>query len=353
MILLMLRLSISRYGSIKTTILITVVSVVLSVLITTFIGVLFFKRPNWLLDLIPAAIIPLIVAPLSSYFLCKIVDDLYIVENKLRLKNNMLEAEITQRIQIEDELKAQNAELDAFAHTVAHDLKTPVSVINNYAGMLRKYPERISSEKQREYLDTVFRQGYKMTSIIDSLLTLSRVRNKKEVDVAPLDMDEIVNEAIGRLSKTFRKQEFNITVFNKPLPIAIGYAPWVEEVWVNYISNALKYGGQPSSIELGGSAMPDGNIQFWVQDNGRELSLNEQTDLFTPFERLHRSSIKLEGHGLGLSIVQRIVTRLDGEVGILNKGNCDKDDCDKDDCDKGNRFYFTLPSANMAAQSFV
>jgi signal transduction histidine kinase len=99
---------------------------------------------------------------------------------------------------------------------------------------------------------------------------------------------------------------------------ALGYAGWVEEVWVNYISNAIKYGNKPPRVELGATPQPDGMIRFWVRDNGPGLSPEQQAKLFTPFTQL--SPIRATGYGLGLSIVARIMDKLGGQVGVESEG---------------------------------
>ncbi len=99
--------------------------------------------------------------------------------------------------------------------------------------------------------------------------------------------------------------------------IALGYAPWVEEVWVNYLSNAIKYGGrggEPPRMELGAEAQADGMIRFWVHDNGAGITPEDQARLFTPFTRLDQ--VRAAGHGLGLSIVRRIADKLGGHVSV-------------------------------------
>jgi signal transduction histidine kinase len=107
----------------------------------------------------------------------------------------------------------------------------------------------------------------------------------------------------------------------------------VEEVWANYISNAIKYGGKPPRIELGAGPQPNGTVRFWVRDNGHGLSIEDQRRLFGEFSRLSEGQV--EGHGLGLSIVRRIVTKLGGEVGVESQ------------IGQGSMFYFTLPAANQ------
>ena len=113
-------------------------------------------------------------------------------------------------------------------------------------------------------------------------------------------------------------------------PVVVGYAPWVEEVWVNYLSNGLKYGGRPPCLELGATPQADGQIRLWVHDNGPGIPPAEQSRLFTEFVRL--GEVGLKGHGLGLSIVRRIVEKLDGQVGVESQVG------------RGSTFYFTLPS---------
>jgi signal transduction histidine kinase len=114
-------------------------------------------------------------------------------------------------------------------------------------------------------------------------------------------------------------------------PLVRGYEPWIEEVWANYISNALKYGGRPSQVTLGATPLGNSMIQFWVQDNGPGIAPEDQTKLFAEFSRIDTE--RAQGHGLGLSIVKRIVQRLGGEVGGENE------------LGQGSKFYFTLPAA--------
>ena len=116
-------------------------------------------------------------------------------------------------------------------------------------------------------------------------------------------------------------------------PAALGHGPWIEEVWLNYISNAIKYSGREPRLELGGAVEPGGAARFWVRDNGPGLSEEDQGRLFAPFTRLHQ--VRAEGHGLGLSIVRRIVDKLGGQVGVESQVG------------KGSVFYFTLPSVGV------
>ncbi len=207
-------------------------------------------------------------------------------------------------------LKIRNKELDAFAHTVSHELKNPLHVIQGYSEWLAS--EHVSSEKSERVLNTINQTSQKMSSIVEALLLLAGVR-KTEVVASPLDMGKIVAAAQKRLADMIAKYQAQI---DRPpdWPVAIGYAPWIEEVWVNYLSNGLKYGGRPPHLTLGATTQANNMVQFWVQDNGPGLSPKEQAQLFVPFTRL--TDLHVEGHGLGLSIVQQIMQKLEGQAGV-------------------------------------
>ncbi|MBN1814543.1 MAG: GAF domain-containing protein [Anaerolineae bacterium] len=225
-------------------------------------------------------------------------------------------------------LERQNAELDAFAHTVAHDLKNPLSGLTAFSTMLETEGTDMTNEAILQDIRIIARNAQRMGNIIDELLLLASVRKQEQVESKPLDMAPIVAEAQERLSSMIAQHRGEVTAPDE-WPVAVGYSPWVQEVWVNYISNALKYGGRPPRVELGAMAQ-DGTVRFWVRDNGEGLTEEEQENLFTEFTRLHQ--VRAEGYGLGLSIVRRIVEKLGGDVGVESEVGA------------GSVFYFTLPA---------
>ena len=262
-----------------------------------------------------------------------------------------LEQEILEREQLIGDLKA-------FSHTVAHDLKNPLTVMVGYSSLLvEQFAETKSPELSSAEL--LLSTSAKMGHIIDELLMFANVR-QAEIKLIPLNMATIIAEVETRLTHLAAQKAAQIV---KPAswPIAWSYPAWVEEVWVNLISNALKYGGRPDQgmpprVELGytvldaaasiseaGAAVttpaqslqskirnPESKIMFWVRDNGPGIAPQAQARLFTPFTRLDTSHI--EGHGLGLSIVKRMVEKLGGEVGVESAP------------DQGACFFFTLPA---------
>ena len=246
------------------------------------------------------------------------------------------------------ELEAHNEELDAFVHTVAHDLKNPLNLIIGYSEVLKEDCITMSRRDLQSRLRRLAQHGYKMNDIVDELLLLAGVR-QVEVEMGPVDMAPIVSEALDRLELLIEDHEVEI-VCPDQWPAALGYAPWVEEVWVNYLSNAIKYGGKPPRVICGaGPVMApsapnilDGElrgdadqpmIRFWVRDNGLGLTEGEQGRLFTPFTRLEQ--VRTKGHGLGLSIVRRIVEKLGGSVGVESQVG------------QGSLFFFTLPAFTL------
>jgi signal transduction histidine kinase len=128
----------------------------------------------------------------------------------------------------------------------------------------------MSPAELTDYLDQLVSNGLKMSRIIDSLLLLAGVRRKETVNLSPLDMGKIITEVRQRLKPMIETYQPHLS-FPTEWPAAVGYAPWVEEVWVNYLSNALKYGGHPPIIELGGAAFEHGMVRYWIKDNGPAL----------------------------------------------------------------------------------
>lgn len=229
------------------------------------------------------------------------------------------------------DLQERNEDLDAFAHSVAHDLQNPLSRIVGFAELLKFKYEDLSTKDRQYVADSLRTDATKMSSIIQELLLLASVR-KTEIPIKPLSMQEVVNHALERISHLVKQHNAEL-VLPEQWHNAMGYGPWVEEVWENYVSNALKYGGQPPRVELGSTPLRNGTIRFWVKDNGRGFSMEEQTQLFVPFSKLERKTRNgnSKSSGLGLSIVRRIIEKLGGRVNATSIEG------------QGSVFSFTLP----------
>ena len=291
-------------------------------------------------DFIPKPIMPVILQGKVKVFL-----DLYnhkthledIVKKRtieLNKINKKLKLEITERKKAYQQLKESNEELDAFSYTVAHDLKSPLGIIMGFAELIFENYSELSKDEILKYLKIIINDSKKTQEIISALLLFANIK-KSEVRLQNLNMGNIIKETIKRLEPIIKKNKTEI-ILPEIWPISFGYAPWIEEVWVNYISNAIKYGGKPPLIEIGTDNhktknVSEGKVRFWIRDNGPGISPENQKRLFEKFERLDQ--LKIQGHGLGLSIVRRIVEKLGGDVGFENQN--------------GSLFYFTLPSTEI------
>jgi signal transduction histidine kinase len=265
---------------------------------------------------------------MSFYFIYKALVETGLVRPYGLLFRDLKQSEEALR-QYTAKLEARNEDLGAFAHTVAHDLSTPLAVIVGFADILESTFDQMAGQEIRKHLRTMVASGHKMSNIIDELLLLAGVRTE-QVIVEALDMAGIVAEAQQRLAHLTERHQAEIAIPDT-WPVALGYGPWIEEVWVNYLGNALEYGGRPPRIELGAEIEPDGMARFWIRDNGPGISQEEQSRLFIPFT--HPGQAHTKGHGLGLSIVRRIVEKLGGQVDVESEPG------------HGSTFSFTLPSA--------
>ncbi len=228
-------------------------------------------------------------------------------------------------------LKQRNLELDTFARSVAHDLKNPLNIILNYAELLNDTQTgQPFTHELHEHCAAILRAGRKMISTINELLTLAGL-SRAPVELKPIEMAQVIEQVLqNKLALMIKETQAHITL-PETWPQALGHAPWLEEVWLNYLSNGIKYGGVPPRLQLGAEIKDEKTLCFWVQDNGPGIDSALQEQIFTPFIRADYSHA--DGYGLGLSIVQHIIHKLGGQVGVQSQSG------------QGSRFYFCLPRA--------
>lgn len=264
----------------------------------------------------PALLIVLLFSTGFSYFIGRGLIDYH----------SLHQQQHTDLQRVNEELELRNEELRAFSYTVAHDLKTPLMNIKGYTHLLQR-AENHPEINKADILGHIDQSANKMAEIIDELLLLANI-GSSQVTWVRLSMEEIVANACTRLEPTVQATGAKINIPDS-WPVAYGYKPWIEEIWVNYISNAIKYGGSPPVISLGADA-DNGKVRFWVRDNGSGIPEDAQKFLFQEFSRLGGS--QAEGYGLGLAIVRRILEKLGGDFGVISSPG------------KGACFYFTLPA---------
>jgi two-component system sensor histidine kinase/response regulator len=248
-----------------------------------------------------------------------------------------LQKELEERnLQLESrrrELEERNEELDAFSHMVAHDLRNALVRVVGFADLLLEraetnYGQKGWDDETRDDLERIQDSALQMQEVIDSLLLLAGI-SRKQVTIESVDMGVVVARVMRQLDGRIAERHASVEVVRE-WPRVIGFRPWIERVWHNYIENGLKYGGAPPRLVVGADAAVNGMARFWVRDNGPGIPDAQRENVFRAFTRLHQD--RAEGHGLGLSIVQRIVKALGGEVGVLRRD------------EGGSEFYFTLPA---------
>lgn len=226
------------------------------------------------------------------------------------------------------ELEAAYKELEAFSYTVSHDLNAPLRHIDSYINMfLEEYVDQISGDGKR-ILESVRRNSKKMRQLIEDLLNFSQV-SRKELKKSVFSMDELVRRICRTYERRDDKRQVEFRINN--LPEVYADAATIRQVWENLVSNAYKYSRDrsPAIIGIDVEEQPE-YYMFCIKDNGAGFDMNYYHDLFAPFQRLHTMS-QFEGTGVGLAIVDRIVSRHGGRVWAESV------------VDKGSTFFFTLP----------
>lgn len=235
------------------------------------------------------------------------------------------------------ELELRNEELDAFSHTVAHDLRRPLTHIVGYADLLKQFGREELSNEMLDFVTSIEDAAYNMSEMIQGLLMLAKLRHTETVS-QEVNMSAIIDAAIKRVKPDIEERGVQLKAVN-PIPNAVGYGPWLEEAFVNLLSNAIKYiGKENEDPRISISAMSQGDcVRYEVADNGLGISREDQANLFEMLTRFHQD--QASGTGLGLSIVQRIVTKLGGELGVNSEPG------------QGSTFWFTLPKDEQAAEA--
>lgn len=221
------------------------------------------------------------------------------------------------------------ADLDSFAHTVAHELKNLLGSIYTSSDTMLYSLEDEEYDIVKELSVLVRESAIKTIKVTDELMKLATAGNQ-DVVKEMVDMQQIFEQARDQLKDQIAEKSAKIQVKGKLKSIQ-SYGPWLMEVWLNFLNNAIKYGGLPPVITVGSKETEDGMIKYWVKDNGDGIDPDHQPTLFLKHTRYHQH--KALGYGLGLSIVKQIIEKLGGTVGVESSGLKGE----------GSNFYFLLP----------
>ncbi len=240
-----------------------------------------------------------------------------------------LNAELEERVNERTaELKAVNEELEAFSFSVSHDLRTPLRHINGFLELVLEDGKSTIAPDSRRHLELISRASQRMGHLIEDLLNFSRT-GQQTISPRPLSFNALVAEVMADLQKGGDGSRVNLKVH--PLPEVEGDRSLLRQVWLNLISNAIKYsrGKETPQIDIG--SYQDGKeFIFYIRDNGAGFDMEYAHRLFGVFQRLHREQ-EFEGTGIGLANVRRIVNRHKGRTWATGKVG------------EGATFYFSLP----------
>lgn len=236
--------------------------------------------------------------------------------------------DITERKKLEKQLENVNKELEAFSYSVSHDLRAPLRGVNGYAQMLGEdYANKLDEEGIR-IIENIKYNAKKMGLLIDDLLAFSRL-GRKEIQKRDINLNEIIDAVITEINKTIsHTAEINIEKLHHT---KADYGLLYQTLF-NLLSNAIKYSSKkPQSKIHISSKEQNGEVTISIKDNGAGFDMKYVNKLFGVFQRLHTQD-EFEGTGVGLAIVQRIITKHNGKVWAEGKIN------------EGATFYITLPN---------
>ena len=248
-------------------------------------------------------------------------------EAGLRQLNQELEQRVASRTAaLEEAIKEQ----EAFSYTVSHDLRAPLRAIDGFSRILQQEYDSVLGEEGRRYTETIGRNAVRMSQLISDILDFSRM-SRRGIAAEPVDMTELAREVYEEVRGAAPAGR-TIVLHMASLPPASGDRAMLRQVWVNLISNAVKFTSpQPEALIEVGSSAAGGEDTYWVKDNGVGFDMRYSDKLFGVFQRLHTAG-EFEGTGIGLAIVKRVVTRHGGRVWA------------ESELGKGTTLYFTLPA---------
>jgi len=231
-----------------------------------------------------------------------------------------------------EELARSNRELEQFAYAASHDLQEPLRMVAAYTQLLAERYHGKLDEQADKYIHYAVDGALRMQALIQDLLAFSRA-GRQGMEMEPADCNLVIGEALANLQLTLH--ESGAVVKYEPLPVVLGNAPQLRQVFQNLIANAIKFHGPQSPVVRISSRPSDEGWQFSVQDNGIGIALEDVNSIFVVFQRLH-TRMEYPGNGIGLAICKKIIERHGGRIWVESREG------------EGSTFKFILPALPSA-----
>jgi signal transduction histidine kinase len=251
-------------------------------------------------------------------------------EMEIRRLNEDLEQRVEERTA---GLMEANRQLDAFAHTVSHDLRAPLRAVEGFAHAAQEDLDDGLLDAARAHLRRVAAAAERMDDLIRDVLSYSRLQQGL-FPVELVDLDRLLWNALADLGTVFQATGAEVIVA-RPLPAILGNATALRQVVENLLTNAIKFvaPGVAPRVRVWAEHRP-AMVRLWIEDNGIGIAPEHQSRIFQPFERLHGTEA-YEGSGVGLGIVQTAIDKMGGRCGVVFSGGA------------GSRFWIELPEIKL------
>ncbi|HZI22074.1 MAG TPA: ATP-binding protein, partial [Gemmatimonadales bacterium] len=261
----------------------------------------------------------------------RLADAFHVMVTHVRESQQRLEERVRARTR---ELEERNQELETFAYSISHDLRSPLRAMEGFThALLEDYGSKLD-ETGRQHAERVAAAARTMDRLIDDLLAYSQL-TRSELDLAPIDLRRVLHGSMQQVEGEVRSRNARVTIADS-LPTVVGHGPTLAQVLANLLANGIKFvpaGRTPEVRVRAESRNGGGRVRLWVEDNGIGIAPEHHERIFRVFERLHRSS-DYPGTGIGLAIVRKAMERMGGTSGLESQ------------LGQGSRFWIELPRAD-------
>lgn len=246
-----------------------------------------------------------VISLLTVYYLFRILPEAF------RQKTNLeLEKEIARRKEAEAQLEQANRNLKAFAYVASHDLQEPLRKMRTFAGMLKDRNEGNWDERSAALSEKIMYSAGRLQQLTSDVLNLSVL--SESIPMGPVDVNQAIDLALNDLE--YRIGEKNAEITTEKIPKVYGNLSYLSQLFLNLISNSIKFNEERPRIRINGERVGD-QVIIRLSDNGIGISENDRDKVFEAFQRLHSVSM-YEGSGIGLAICKRIVEIHEGSIRV-------------------------------------